>query len=69
VALADGLHAAAQVRSIPSSMSSTSIRFALTRRVLAMERTCAATPVGRLMLWRIVLLADLLLADLMMSTS
>src|SRR6266446_5458341 len=36
--------------SIPFSMSSTSIRLELSRRVLAMLRTCAATFAGRLTL-------------------
>jgi hypothetical protein len=43
--------------SIPFSMSSTNIRFALRRRVRAIVRTCAATFAGRLTLWRTALLA------------
>ena len=46
--------------SIPSSISSRSIRFALSRRVFASERTWAAIPAGRLMLWRTVLFAILI---------
>jgi len=46
--------------SIPSSISSRSIRFALSRRAFASKRTWAATPAGRLILWRIVLFAILI---------
>jgi len=46
--------------SILSSISSTSIRFALSRRVFAVDRTRAAIVAGKLTLWRMVLLAVLM---------